>query len=211
MVTLRNVLFSASLYTQLSVAQGPCYAVTGKHLSTEYQPCVNLDGAASFCCATNRSIPFGSPITPPSGQYSQDRCLSIGLCEYRHNGDNSYWRPSCTADDFSSSRCVSMCKVCCFTKRDSVLEGSSGKWNCADGLEHTNYRPQWWFAGDALRSWSDYEWHKVVLRFGQHQLLRPWLQRAWIHSCWPFRIISFTICSFVVIHYIFAIQYLITI
>jgi len=100
----------------LAVADGACYSPNGTVITElDIQPCIQISGVASMCCATKRA---GTP----------DDCLPNGLCQ---NGD-TFWRDYCTDPTWSSPHCLprTICGNDEYTQMTLCLNGS---WCCGEG------------------------------------------------------------------------------
>lgn len=93
---LTTVLFAGSAFAG-------CYWPNGTlNPSPDYQPCNDIKGQYSMCCATNRA------------SYA-DSCLPNGLCQnFISNGQNTgisllFWRESCTDPSWTSPYCLGLC------------------------------------------------------------------------------------------------------
>lgn len=112
---LFNRVFYFFTQFYLLVSSSPCFEIyTGDTIQgLEHQPCINLAGVSSFCCATNRTTPYGGADMGP-GKRSRDLCLPYGLCKHVTNGAIQYWRQSCTDRSSTQPECdPSLCKVYC--------------------------------------------------------------------------------------------------
>ncbi|KAH8687318.1 hypothetical protein BGZ60DRAFT_425230 [Tricladium varicosporioides] len=114
---------------------GQCFGMTdGARLSDEYQPCLNTK--TSFCCATNRTIPYGGPDAGP-GHWSSDVCISLGFCKKMYQGSIEYWRIGCKDANYEGPECsLSICKAVVsrgelrMTPCDDNRILSGSKWCC---------------------------------------------------------------------------------
>lgn len=94
----------AMLFQVLTVSvASSCFFPNGT-LQTDpvYQPCTNIAGAFSMCCATNRTK-------------NQDTCLANGLCQnvVQNSGNTgfvpSFYRDTCTDKTWQSPQCLAIC------------------------------------------------------------------------------------------------------
>lgn len=88
-----------------------CYGLDGNIMSPDYQPCTNIDGAISTCCATNRTNHFGGSTFEG---LTADKCLSNGLCQNVAVFSPSviyteYWRDGCTTTPVDPEHCLKVC------------------------------------------------------------------------------------------------------
>jgi len=111
------VLFLSFLYFSV-VASTACYFPDGRQNNvTDYQPCTNIAGQFTMCCATaNR----GDDI---------DICSSGGLCQGKPelSGARSLWRESCTDPTWQSPACLKICMLGETLHVDAILT------TCPDG------------------------------------------------------------------------------
>lgn len=104
-LSLTTMLLSLlSLLATLQLGSALCYNITSALVtSSEVQPCNNIQGATSMCCATNR----GS-----SSSFTADACLPNGLCQNVFTNqttkkpDTNYWRESCSDSGWNSKFCL---------------------------------------------------------------------------------------------------------
>ena len=79
----------------LPLVHAGCYAPNGVlERNTAYQPCINVEGINSMCCALNRTVVGGTA----------DKCAQNGLCVA---ADGTSWRGFCTDKNWASPGCLS--------------------------------------------------------------------------------------------------------
>lgn len=91
----KSILLGAFLSLYITAVSASCYAPNGTVMLAENQPCNNVGGSYSMCCATNRTS-------------DADMCQQDGLC-YNPNGDY-YWREGCTDPTWTSEACSLLCR-----------------------------------------------------------------------------------------------------
>jgi hypothetical protein len=115
----RECLFSTLLYVPLltvflynGAAGAFCYRPDGGQESLEYQPCNQVVGTASMCCATNRTNPSGGNL---DDGWTVDNCLPNGLCQNESvlNGQEAvtYWRVGCSVSSWEAPCLEGLCEA----------------------------------------------------------------------------------------------------
>jgi hypothetical protein len=89
------MLLNGLLSLYVTAVSATCYAPDSTVIELGSQPCDNVSGAHSMCCATNRTT-------------NADQCLKNGLC-YNPNG-GLYWREGCTDPTWTSEACSRLCR-----------------------------------------------------------------------------------------------------
>lgn len=99
----------------LATVKVACYFPDGDSVSNlTYQPCNNIGGVTSMCCALNRTNPSGGNVTDGA---PADKYLPNGLCEYvfvsTDNGttttQTAWIRYCCTDASWNSAGCLKFC------------------------------------------------------------------------------------------------------
>ncbi|KAF2645411.1 hypothetical protein P280DRAFT_545387 [Massarina eburnea CBS 473.64] len=102
-----------------------CYDHNNNPQGPDFQPCSNIAGVVSMCCATNRTNPAGGLL---SKGMTADRCLSNGLCQNESFNATSgiryfdYWRNGCTASPVDKTKCLA---DICVGKSDQNHQGAA--------------------------------------------------------------------------------------
>ncbi|KAF2872363.1 hypothetical protein BDV95DRAFT_593749 [Massariosphaeria phaeospora] len=139
-MTLRRRLFCCARYLSLlllvfvvPLCRAECFGLDGNTMGPENQPCSNVPGAISACCASNRTNHFGGSSTQGA---TADKCLSNGLCHnievyspsviYVH-----YWRSGCTTTPGDNRLCLA--DVC--IKPPQVRGGGGAEMTPCNGNE----------------------------------------------------------------------------
>ena len=109
--SLSHVLDTSAVSTETVTMGGDrptCFKSDGTvETNTQFQPCNQIPGQPSMCCATNRTIPAGAVGS------TADLCLPNGLCKSisSKNGQDLtiYWREGCSANKWGTSECLNAC------------------------------------------------------------------------------------------------------
>lgn len=97
-----SVAIRLSLLFFLPFAIASCYNPDGGLiLDPAYQPCVQIVGSVSMCCATNRTA--DADVCLPNG-LCHNPCSATGICGGSENGQ--YWRETCTDSSWNSPYCL---------------------------------------------------------------------------------------------------------
>ncbi|RHZ54242.1 uncharacterized protein CDV56_106262 [Aspergillus thermomutatus] len=102
---------SLAILLQPSPVSSLCYYPNGT-ADDNYQPCNNVKGVNSMCCALDRPNASGGP---DSKGWTADICLENGLCQNivqrMSTGQMvyTYWRTLCTSTDWSTNGCLNVC------------------------------------------------------------------------------------------------------
>ena len=100
---LSSLVSVLTIYLALPANATPCYQSNGNAMDLAYQPCNQIQGQTSVCCALNRT----------SGA---DLCLPNGLCQWNTVDDNGvdvthFWREGCSVEDWGKGACLNECLV----------------------------------------------------------------------------------------------------
>ena len=108
-----SFLISFAFLGHIPSALCVCYNPDGSIAADTFVPCQQNGSVISMCCALDRPNPPGGLL---SDGYTQDICLSNGLCRNNFETTNSsgqlipgttFWRESCSSPDWS--KCLSIC------------------------------------------------------------------------------------------------------
>ena len=86
----------------------------------DYQPCNQIPGQPSMCCATNRTVLAGEIPNGSGNNLTVDLCVQNGLCrnDIVVNGGQvktRYWREDCSVNEWNTDQCLNVClNAVCF-------------------------------------------------------------------------------------------------
>ncbi|KAF1955675.1 hypothetical protein CC80DRAFT_535760 [Byssothecium circinans] len=136
----RSILLAVlSVISLARLSSATCYDHNSKPLGPEFQPCSNVAGEVSMCCATNRKNPAGGML---ANGVTSERCLPNGLCQAESFNETSkarstdYWRNGCTANPVDKTKCLA--DVCVGKSDSGNAQGSAALTPC-DGTPTSEF------------------------------------------------------------------------